>query len=92
VIEVAAQNANPLISISYHHDGDMNFLLGVADPTRMAAHLTAPAKHPGGRGGAPRAPNLTIELETFVRALRDAEVLVLGLVPAARVINRHDVY
>ena len=92
VIEVAAQNANPLISISYHHDGDMNFLLGVANPIGMGAHLTAPAKQPGGSGGTRRAPNLTIELETFVRALRDAEVLVLGPVPAARVINRHDVY
>lgn len=92
MIEVAAQNANPLISISYHHDGDMNFLLGVANPIGMGAHLTAPAKQPGGSGGTRRAPNLTIELETFVRALRDAEVLVLGPVPAARVINWHDVY
>jgi hypothetical protein len=65
VIEVAAQNANPLISISYHHDGDMNFLLGVANPIGMSAHLTAPAKQPGGSGGAPRAPKLTIELETL---------------------------
>jgi hypothetical protein len=88
VSQVAAQHTNPLIQISYHHDGDMNFLLGVVDPITMAAHLSAPVKQPGG-GGTPRQPNLSIELETFVRALRDAEVLVVGAVPASCVINRY---
>jgi hypothetical protein len=92
VNEVAALNTNPLVSISYHHDGDMNFLLGVVNPIGMVAHLMAPAKQPAGSSGTPRPPNLSIALETFVRALRDAEVLALGPVPAALVINRFDVY
>src|SRR6516162_8720378 len=69
VIEVAAQNANPLISISYHHDGDMNFLLGVADPVGMGAHLTAPAKQPGGSGGTRRAPKEPLIYSPFLSSL-----------------------
>lgn len=92
VSEVARINSNPLISPSYHHDGDMNFLLGVVDPTAMVVHLTAPIRHPPASTGTPRSANLSIELETLVRALRDAEVLVVGTIPAACVINRDHVY
>lgn len=76
VIEVA-RHLNPLASPSYHHDGDMNFLLGVVDPNGMAAFLNNPVLSPAGSTPTPRPANLTIELETIVRALRDAEVLVL---------------
>jgi hypothetical protein len=92
VAEVARINSNPLISPSYHHDGDMNFLLGVVNPTAMAVHLTPPIRQPPGGTGTSRAANLSIELETFVRALRDAEVLVVGTIPATCVIDRNDVY
>jgi hypothetical protein len=70
----------------------MNFLLGVVNPTAMAVHLTAPIRQPPGSTGISRAANLSIELETFVRALRDADVLVVGTIPAACVINRDGVY
>lgn len=40
----------------------------------------------------PRSPNLSLELETFVRALRDAEILAYGTIPAACVVNCFDVY
>src|ERR1700730_13753386 len=36
-------------------------------------------RFPPGMAGTPRYPNLTIELETMVRALRDAEVLALDI-------------
>jgi hypothetical protein len=88
VAEVSGQNPNLLVAISYHHDGDMNFLLGVVDPSGMAVHLNALTRHPPGSAATPRAANLTIELETLVRALRDAEVLVHGTIPAACVLNR----
>jgi hypothetical protein len=91
VAEVSGQNSNPLLAISYHHDGDMNFLLGVVDPNGMAAHLRAPIRTPPGGAATPRTANLTIELETLVRALRDSEVLVPGTIPAANVLNRYDV-
>ena len=42
--------------------------------------------------GTPRPPNLTIELETLVRALRDAEILAHGNIPATCVKNRLEVY
>ena len=46
---------------------------------------------PPGSGGTLRTPNLSVPLEALVRALRDAEVLVQGNVPAAFVRNRHEV-
>ena len=35
-------------------------------------------------------PNLTIELETLVRALRDSEILALGIIPAICVKNSYE--
>jgi hypothetical protein len=86
---VAAHNQNPLASISYHHDGNQDFLIGVVDP--MMGPSTKVRFPPGMAGGAPRYPNLTIELETMVRALRDAEVLAVGNLPSKCVTNRHDI-
>jgi len=91
VIEVSA-HLNPLASPSYHHDGDMNFLLGVVNPNRMAAFLKNPILTPMGSTPTLRPANLSIELETIVRALRDAEVLIFGAIPNSRVVLRHDVY
>ncbi|MDG4603388.1 MAG: hypothetical protein P9C48_09030 [Defluviicoccus sp.] len=42
--------------------------------------------------GTPRAPNLSPELETLVRALRDAEILAVGNVPASCVRSRYEVW
>ena len=82
----------PLLSaISYQHDGLPNFLMGVLDPATMSHHLTAPIKQPPPGLGAPRAANLTAELETLVRTLRDAEILAVGTIPASCVVNRFNV-
>ena|SRR5262249_25767506 len=87
---IATQNQNPLASPSYHHDGNQSFLVGVVNP---AAHPSASSVvFPPGLGGTRRSPTLTIELEAMVRALRDAEVLVVGNLPQTCVINRYDVY
>jgi hypothetical protein len=48
-------------------------------------------RFPPGMAGASRSPNLSIELETMVRALRDAEVLVVGNLPSACVTYRHPI-
>jgi hypothetical protein len=92
VAEVALGNNNPLVSPSYHHDGNMDFLLGVVDPVGMNAHLNTRIRTPRGTAPTPRPANLTIQLETFVRALRDAEVLVVGSIPNNYVLRRYDVY
>jgi hypothetical protein len=68
VAVVAAHNQNPLLPISYHHDGTADFLLGVIDPNRMSAHLNAPIRTPKGSAPTPRSAKLTIQLETIVRA------------------------
>lgn len=86
-----AANGNPLSSV-YQHDGPPDFLLGVVSPSLMKAHLAAPTPQPPGSGGTPRPPNLSIELEAMVRALRDAEVIVVGNLPASCVINRFDIF
>jgi hypothetical protein len=84
VKDVAATISSPLSSPSYHHDGSQQFLLGVVHPKgKMRRFLKQPYPQPPPGGGTPRSPNLTIELETLVRALRDAEILVLGTVPAS---------
>jgi hypothetical protein len=91
VAEVAAAYSNPLMSLSYHHNGDSKFLLGVIDPVKMSAERLAPIRVPPGSTATPGPANLTLPLETFVRALRDAEILVLNLIPNNHVIYRHSV-
>jgi len=82
----------PLDSISYQHDGLPNFLLGVINHMEMRQFLMTPCLQPPPGGGTPRRPNLTIQLETLVRALRDAEILAVGNIPAAYIRNRHNVW
>ena len=76
----------------YQHDGLPDFLLGVVDPGRMGNFLIQYAMQPPASEGTPRSPNLTIELETLVRALRDAEILAHGDIPVTCVKNRFEVY
>jgi hypothetical protein len=90
VKEVASSLPQPSTDLSYFHDGGQDFLLGVAAPHLMPGYLTALVRQPGG-GGTPHSPNLTIQLETLVRALRDAEVLVHGTITTDRIITRHSV-
>ena len=90
VVHVAADLTDPLVMPSYHHDGDMEFLLGVVDPHKMGAHLNTLIRTPKGSTPTPRPANLSLQLETLVRALRDAEILIIGAIPAAYVTDRHE--
>ena len=93
VKEVAQILPSPAIhGPPYQHDGLPDFLLGVVDPGNMRRFLTQDAMQPRSSEGTPRSPNLTIELETLVRALRDAEILAHGIIPATCVKNSFDVY
>jgi hypothetical protein len=89
VFFVASHHQNPLVSPSYHHDGNQNFLLCVVNPALFP--MPANIRYPPSLGGAPRAPLRTQDLETLVRALRDSEVLVLGNLPRSCVQDRHDI-
>jgi hypothetical protein len=91
VKEVAKAAPEPLDLISYQHDGLPDFLLGVMNPMEMGQFLTTPSLQPP-PGGIPRPPNLAIELETLVLALRDAEILAVGNIPAVYIQNRHNVW
>lgn len=92
VKEVAEILLPPAMRPSYQHDGSQEFLLGVVDPRNMGHFLMQQVVQPPSNGGTPRPPNLTLELETLVRALRDAELLVYGNIPENWIQNRFDVY
>ena len=85
---VAAAAPPPLASLSYQHDGPQQFLLRVVGPLQSGEVFCV---QPPPENGTRRTPNLSLELETLVRALRDAEILAFGVITASCVINRHDV-
>ena len=88
---IAAQHANPLTSPSYQHDGDQDFLGIFAYPLASGGNLGNSPRPPGMAGSA-RPPNLTIQLEAIVFAIRDAEILAYGNIPAAWIVNRYHVF
>lgn len=93
VKEVAKELPSPpTIGPAYQHDGSQEFLLGVVNPRNMGHFLVRHSPQPPLSEGTPRPPNLTLELETLVRALRDAEILAYGTIPATCVVNCFDVY
>ena len=93
VKEVAQTLPSPsTIGPAYQHDGSPEFLLGIVDPRNMGHFLVRHSPQPPLSEGTLRTPNLTLELETFVRALRDAEILAYGTIPATCVVNCFDVY
>ena len=87
--ELSTALPGPLQNPFYQHYGFPTFLLGVVDPRGQGHHLTALRPQPPPGGATPRTPNLTAELETLVRTLRDAEILAIGNIPASCVIQRH---
>lgn len=88
--EVVATTQSPLSAISYQHDGLPDFLLGVVNPSTMGQYLSTPTKQPPPGGGTTRSANLTPELEALVRALRDAEILAVGNIPASCIQARYN--
>jgi hypothetical protein len=93
IIEIAKTLPPPYSSISYQHDGSANFLKGIVDPVKHGGLVRAIVEQAPKERGTPRPANLSRELEALVRALRDAEVLVQGTVPAALVTGiRHEIY
>jgi len=91
-IKFVAQNLPSALDPPYQHDGMPSFLLGVVDPIGNVKHRSAPYTQPPPGGGASRPPNLTTELEALVKALRDAEILAVGTIPASCITARYPIY
>lgn len=72
----------------YQHDGDQDFLIGVLAPQRFLKYTRRRAAQRPGDFGTPRAALLSPQLETLVRALRDAEILALGVIPPSCVVGK----
>lgn len=87
--EIGASVGLPHNSVPYQHDGWPDFLLGVIDPHGHRAALQKNVRQPG--GATLTAANLTPELEALTRALRDAEVLVLGAIPQGAIVMRQQI-
>ena len=93
VIEIAQTLPTPIdLGPPYQHDGFPDFLLGIVEPRSMGHYLEQHAMQPPSSEGTPRPPNLSIELESLVRTLRDAEILAYGNIPAIFVKNCFEVY
>jgi len=92
VNHIASEFSDPINNRSYQHDGDQNFLLGIINPTAMRVHLKRQCRQPEPAQGVRRPPNLSHELETLVRALRDAELLAVASIPSTCVTNRFEIY
>ena len=88
--ELAAVLPGPLDRVSYQHDGGASVLLGMVLPKEFQHMLISAYPQPGGTSGAP--VRVTQELVTLVRALRDAEILAVGNIPASCVLARTPVY
>jgi len=89
LVEILSSHKDPLKS-DYHHDGVQDFLLSIVKPSSFPinpAHYLQPPP----AGGTLRAPNLTDDLQTMVRALRDSEILAVGTIPASCVVDRIEI-
>ena len=74
----------------YQHNGLPTFLLGVVSPEDMSHFRIGRQPQPPGPG-LQCPPNLTPQLEAFVNALRDAEILFHGSIPSYCVKERFEV-
>jgi hypothetical protein len=92
IFEVASRAVPPESGHVYQHDGTQDFLLGVVDPSGHGAYMSANRPVPPGSVATAQPAHLSIELETLVRALRDAEILAIGAIPGSNVTNRFDVH
>jgi hypothetical protein len=88
---VAEANKDPFADISYHHDGDQDFLSWVTDPTMLSGGPLKLSRVPPGQDGA-SVSHASKQLRTMVHALRDAEILAVGTIPQSCFRLRHVVW
>jgi hypothetical protein len=93
VFEISRYHNDPLVDPSYHHNGDELFLLGLVDEKRFGHYTSRAAPRPrGNTHPSSHPPNVSEQLLTFVRALRDAEVLFVGNIPGRCIVAQHPAY
>ncbi len=90
VKEIANGAPNPLSPVNYQHNGDPTVLLGIVSPV-MGAFLRTAIPTPPGATTTP-ALHVSSHLSGLVAALRDAEILARGHIPANCVAKRWNVY
>jgi hypothetical protein len=93
IVFIGSKHPNPLVSPSYHHDGDQDFLGFVAYPKAHVGIVPHAPRPPGMTGSGTYPVNKSIELETLIFAIRDAEVLVHKNIPSSWFTSvRHDIF
>lgn len=89
VIELAHALPRPTDGVPYQHNGSQKCLLGLIDMAQYDA-LTTPCPQPPGSNPPALAPSISQQLRSLVFAIRDAEVLAIGTIPAASIRNRFE--
>ncbi len=95
VAEIARKLPSSSSLVTYQHEGDQKYLLGVMAYSRFQLRLQRTDPEPPPGGGLLRTPrDPSDELKSIVLALRDAEVLVRGEVNSGHWthIKRHKVW
>jgi hypothetical protein len=88
VADIANAAGTPFTPVSYQHDGGPDLISGLVGFARFLARpIRLPADSSTGR-----PPMISSDLLAILMALRDAEVLANGTIPARCVINRYEVF
>src|SRR5262249_1005746 len=91
VREIADGAPGPLNALHYQHNGQPIVLLGGVS-SLLAGLLRVPIPTPPGAAATTaQTLNVSPHLAGIVAALRDAEILARGSIPAACVVKRHSV-
>jgi hypothetical protein len=91
VQEVAASLPQPFDVIPYQHDGEQKAIIGLIDGDQYNL-ATAPVPRPPNSNPSKLGATFTLQFKTLIFALRDAEILAHGPIPAACVTARHEVH
>jgi len=91
VLDLVSILSSPFSSTFYQHNGAPDVLLGLVDRGLFGHVLTRPVKAPGSSLSPGAGPNISDQLATLVRVLRDAEVLAYSSIPQNCVRNRFTV-
>jgi hypothetical protein len=93
MVEIAKQINDPLGLTSYHHDGEMDFILGVANPSAMSHFRIKNAMRPPRDTTPAGPPHLSAAFQALVRALRDSEIIAHGdTIPGRFIAQIYDVH
>ena len=90
VQELINSSPGPPNTINHHHDGGQDLLKGIIDNATYGHCLIDPPDRLG-RNPNTSPPIVTDQLKCLVMALRDTEILAMGVIPRAQIVGQHDV-